>query len=66
MWTAAAFGDANPTLKTHVIENMAKYLKETTSRVPFSDWYVTATGKSVGFKARPVAGGHFSLLARTV
>lgn len=65
MWTAAAFGDASPVLRTHIIENMAKYLRETPSRVPFSDWYNTATGKTNGFQARPVVGGHFALLARS-
>jgi len=64
MWTAASFGDANPTLRQHVIENMAKYLRETPTRVPFSDWYFTATGRQVGFQSRPVVGGHFALLAR--
>ncbi len=65
MWTAAAFGDASPVLRTRIIENMAKYLRETPSRVPFSDWYNTATGKTQGFQARPVVGGHFALLARS-
>ncbi|ODN01574.1 hypothetical protein Ocin01_05084 [Orchesella cincta] len=64
MWTAAAFGDASPTLRSNVIANMAKYLRETPSRVAFSDWYNTATARHNGFQCRPVVGGHFALLAR--
>lgn len=63
MWTAAAFGDANPTLRSNIVRDLSLYLKFTASRIPFGDWYVTATANQVGFQARPVAGGHFSILA---
>jgi len=63
MWTAAAFGDANPTIRKNLIAALSRYLRFTASRVPFSDWYTTATANSVGFLARPVAGGHFAVLA---
>jgi len=63
MWTAAAFGDSSPELRTSLIEALAKFLQVTPQRVPFSDWYVTATSNHVGFQARPVQGGHFALLA---
>jgi len=63
MWTAAAFGDANPELRTKLVETLAQFLKITPQRVPFTDWYVTATSNQSGFQARPVAGGHFALLA---
>ena len=66
MWTAAAFGDVNPTLRTSLIEGLARFLETTEQRVPFTDWYVTATARHVGFQARPVAGGHFALLALDV
>jgi len=66
MWTAAAFGDVNPGLKSSLIEALGKMLRFTASRVPFSDWYVTATANQVGFQARPVVGGHFALLALEV
>ncbi|KAI8582627.1 hypothetical protein K450DRAFT_226152 [Umbelopsis ramanniana AG] len=63
MWTAAAFGPANPTLSSHIIADISKYLQNTASRVPFSDWYDCSTAASAGFLARPVVGGHFAILA---
>ncbi|CAG7837034.1 unnamed protein product [Allacma fusca] len=63
VWTAAAFGEASPELRTLLIGSLSRYLKYTPSRVPFSDWYVTATSNQVGFQSRPVVGGHFAILA---
>ena len=63
MWTAAAFGDVNPELRSTLVETLAKFLTVTPQRVPFTDWYVTATSNHVGFQSRPVVGGHFALLA---
>lgn len=63
MWTAAAFGDENPALRSGLVEALGKFLRVTPQRVPFTDWYTTATSNHVGFQARPVAGGHFALLA---
>jgi hypothetical protein len=63
MWTAAAFGHANPALKTSLIETLGKFLQVTAQRIPFTDWYVTATANHAGFQARPVLGGHFAILA---
>lgn len=39
------------------IAPIAAYLRETDSRVPFSDWYDTVTGKYEHFIARAVQGG---------
>jgi len=39
------------------LKPILKWLNETTSRVPLTDWYDTKTGKQVGFQARSVVGG---------
>jgi len=36
---------------------VAAYVKETESRVPFSDWYDTVSGRYCHFIARSVQGG---------
>lgn len=41
------------------IAPIAKFLRETTTRVPFSDWYDTVSGEYVHFIARSVVGGVF-------
>ena len=38
---------------------IGKWINETPSRVPLTDWYDTKTGKMVGFQARSVVGGIF-------
>ena len=38
---------------------LAKYLRESKTRVPFSDWYDTKSGNYVEFIARSVQGGVF-------
>ena len=47
-----------------LISPLAKYLKETESRVAFSDWYDTKTGKYEHFINRTVQGGLFMPLLR--
>ena len=55
LWTAAMAADRNTFLK--LMEPVYKYMNETDSRVPTSDWYDTKTARMVGFKARSVVGG---------
>ncbi|HLV81310.1 MAG TPA: DUF1793 domain-containing protein, partial [Chthonomonadaceae bacterium] len=62
MWTAAATDD--PALRRFFIEAVYKFADTSGFRGAFTDWYDTISGRQVGFVARPVIGGVFSLLAR--
>jgi hypothetical protein len=55
LWTATLADNAGEfnTLMTAI----AKWINETPSRVPLTDWYDTKNGKQVGFQARSVVGG---------
>ena len=57
MWTAAMAPDADTFKK--FVSPIYKYINETQSRVPISDWSDTKTGNMVGFKARSVIGGYW-------
>lgn len=57
MWTAAMAKDKKTFLK--FVSPIYKYINETPSRVPISDWSETISGKMVGFKARSVIGGYW-------
>ena len=54
MWTATMSPDQATFEK--FINPLYKYINETTSRVPISDWHHTDSGEWVGFKARSVIG----------
>ena len=59
-WTARMADD--PAVRAALIAPVAKELHETTSRVPFSDWYDTKTARFVAFIGRSVQGGLFALM----
>jgi hypothetical protein len=61
MLTAAWLSDRP--IKDDLIRHVYDYANTTPDRVPFSDLYDTVTGKQVNFRARPVQGGVFALLA---
>lgn len=62
LWSASMAD--GPTFR-QLIAPIAKFLKESESRVAFSDWYDTKTGKYVAFIGRSVQGGlYMPLLAR--
>ncbi len=60
VWSAALTDSMEK--KKALIAPLARYLRESTSRVPFSDWYFTTEGKWRSFRARTVQGGCFILL----
>ena len=59
-WVAAMSDD--PAVRQALIAPIARTLRETTTRVPFSDWYDTKTGRYEHFIARSVQGGIYALL----
>jgi hypothetical protein len=62
LWTAAATDVAS--LRQYFINALFDFANTSASRVPFTDWYDTISDQQVGFQARPVMGGLFSILAR--
>jgi hypothetical protein len=61
LWTAAAIDDVN--VRAKLVDAVYDFATTSTARVPFSDWYDTVSGQQVGFMARPVVGGLFTLMA---
>ncbi len=47
----------SPALFARLIAPLARYLRESDTRVPFGDWYDSKTGRSIQFVARSVQGG---------
>lgn len=56
-WCAAMAPEDS--VRCALLAPIAKFIRETASRVPFSDWYDTKTGLFVYFIARSVQGGVF-------
>jgi hypothetical protein len=57
LWTGTLTDD--PGQFTALIDPIAKWLRETPTRVPLGDWYDTKTGVALHFQARSVVGGVF-------
>ncbi len=55
VWSASMA--QSPDVFRALIAPLARYLRQTPSRVPFSDWYDTKTGRFVAFIGRSVQGG---------
>ncbi|KAI5802839.1 putative glutaminase [Pyronema domesticum] len=63
IWTAAVADDET---RRMIIDSMGKWLEETSSDRPFTDLYESHSGgfaDGITFMARPVAGGHFAVVA---
>ena len=59
-WTASL--TENKEKKAQLIAPIARFLRETPERMPFTDWFDTVNGMPCGFRARSVVGGCFILL----
>jgi len=57
LWIAALTDDAG--LREKIADSVARYVMESETRIPFSDWYDAESGRSVSFIARSVQGGIF-------
>lgn len=55
IWTATLADEQG--VFDQFLDPITKWINETTTRVPLTDWYDTKTGDKVGFQARSVVGG---------
>jgi hypothetical protein len=55
LWTATLASTKDQFLR--IVDPIYRWMQETPTRVPLTDWYDTKTGKQVGFQARSVVGG---------
>ena len=57
IWTSTMA--KNPSDFAALLDPIVKWINETPTRVPLTDWYDTKNGKQIGFQARSVVGGVF-------
>ncbi|KAF7526495.1 hypothetical protein G7054_g10754 [Neopestalotiopsis clavispora] len=64
-WEFFAAAITSKDTRSTILTNVARWVNETVTRLPFTDLYDTETSDYPGvqFKARPVVGGHFAFLA---
>lgn len=62
VWTAALTDD--PEKRRALFRPLKRFLEEGADRIPFTDWFDTVTGRTMGFRNRTVQGGCFALLLR--
>jgi hypothetical protein len=61
LWMASAVQDQS--LVSLLVDGVYQFATTSSARVPYSDYYNTNSGQQIGFQARPVQGGMFSILA---
>lgn len=64
IWIATLTNDKKKFLE--IISPVKHYLENTSSHVPFSDWYDTKTARMVNFKNRTVVGAIFMPLLKSI